>query len=67
MMLVKKKSAFTGEINSLELDITHQQVVRWQNGELIQNVFPELSSGEREFLISGVTENEWTEAFGETK
>ena len=27
---------------------------RWQSGELIQNVFPELSVNEREMLISSV-------------
>jgi hypothetical protein len=36
----------------------------WEGGELIQNVMPELSPEEREFLISGITPKEWDEYYG---
>jgi hypothetical protein len=49
----------TGEKNEMLLPVTNEQIERWQNGELIQNVFPHLSPSEREFLISGVTPEEW--------
>tara|TARA_R100001126_G_C4844936_1_gene158907 strand:- start:360 stop:554 length:195 start_codon:yes stop_codon:yes gene_type:complete len=49
----------TGEKNTMLLPVTNEQIDRWQNGELIQNVFPHLSPSEREFLISGVTPEEW--------
>jgi hypothetical protein len=32
---------------------------RWKAGELIQNVFPDLSIEEREFMISGYTPPEF--------
>lgn len=32
---------------------------KWKVGELIQDVMPELSDGDREFLISNLTPNEW--------
>ena len=38
---------------------------RWQNGELIQNVWPEMPPGRREQLISGTHEACFDEAFGE--
>jgi hypothetical protein len=38
---------------------------RWEMGELAQDVFPHLSSSQREFIISGITEEEWDEAFYE--
>lgn len=34
-------------VNSLDFEI-------WDNGELIQNAFPYLSSDERELLVSGI-------------
>ena len=43
----------------MELDITYEQLKRWQDGELIQNVFPDLNVDEREFLMTGITSDEW--------
>lgn len=63
-MLVTKKSSISGKINSMELPITEAQLEAHQNGELVQDVFPNLSVEEREFLISGITPNEWKEMFG---
>lgn len=34
-----------------------------QSGNLIQNVFPDMSPDRREFLISGITPAEWEELF----
>ena len=59
MMLITKQSVMTGEKNTMLLPVTNEQINRWQNGELIQNVFPHLTPSEREFLISGVTPEEW--------
>lgn len=46
----------TGSIRQFEL---------WLEGSLIQNVFPELTEDEREFLISGMTPDEWSAYIGE--
>jgi len=65
-MLVKKTSIFSGDTNEMELDITQEQMDRWQKGgELIQNVFPHLSPEQREFLMSGATPEEWDRLFPE--
>jgi len=32
-------------------------------GQYIQQAFPFLTSGQREFLITGLTETEWSELF----
>lgn len=37
----------------------------WKHGALIQDVFPELSKEQREFMISGTTPAEWHKFFGE--
>lgn len=38
----------------MDLPITQHQLDRWQAGELIQHVMPELTAEQREFLISGL-------------
>ena len=50
---------FTQKENTMELDITQAQLDRWQNGELIQNVFPYLTADEREFIKTGIAPDSW--------
>lgn len=63
-MLVIRRSPLTGEMNSRYLDITDEQLRAWAQGELAQFAFPNLTAGEREFVISGYTEQDWEEIFG---
>lgn len=46
-----------GETSEMVLDL--DKVNRWQRGEFVQNVFPELSAAERELLISGTHGHCW--------
>ena len=62
-MLVGRKSLFTGAKSEMEIDVTEKQITLWMEGELIQNVMPNLSPDEREFLMTGITPAEWDEAF----
>ncbi len=63
-MIVETVSLLTGNKHSREIPITFDQVRRWRSGEFIQDVAPHLTSFEREFMISGITEEEWEEHFG---
>ena len=63
-MMITKKSMFSGQAHTMDLPVTRAQLDRWQGGELIQTVFPFLSSSEREFLMTGVTSAEWDHEFG---
>jgi hypothetical protein len=64
-MKVTRKSMFTGKENTLDLDITQEQLIRYETGsEVIQRVFPRLSADEREFIKTGVTPEEWNATFG---
>ena len=67
MLEVTKKSILSGKTNTMTLDITQEHLDMYEQvgGLLIQAVFPNLSAGEREFLISGITPEEWNETFGE--
>lgn len=62
-MLIKKISPLTGEENSMEIDVTQEQIEKWQNGTLIQNAMPRLSSAEREFIKTGYTQEDWDKIF----
>ena len=66
-MKVTRKSPLTHEINSMDLDITAEQVIRWDRGELIQDVFPHLTPDEKEFIQTGITPEDWNEMVGETE
>lgn len=63
-MQVTRKSPFSGKTHTLELPITEEQVQKWADGALIQDAFPGLSPAEREFIMSGITSEEWNEMFG---
>lgn len=45
------------------LSLDRQAVANWQAGELIQNVFPDMSIGDRELLISGTHPACWDKLF----
>lgn len=62
-MKVTRTSPISGKTNTKTLDITEDQIKNWQNGELLQNAFPNLTSDEREFFKSGITAEEWEEMF----
>ena len=65
MTTITRKSQLSGNTNSMELDVTQAQLDRWQDGELIQDVFPHLNADEREFIKTGITPQEWSDTFGE--
>lgn len=64
-MILTKKSLITGKDNTMVLSITEEEyvqgMIRRSNGELIQNVFPNMSTLEREFILTGSTEDEWND------
>ena len=64
-MLITRKSILTGITREMELEITPNQMKRWLQGELIQDVMPNLSPSEREFLMNGITSEEWNVLLGE--
>jgi|TARA_R110000803_G_scaffold197800_1_gene261413 hypothetical protein len=65
MMTITRTDPITNAINSLSLDVTQEQLNLWQDGELIQDVMPNLNADEREFIVSGITIGSWDNLFGE--
>jgi len=65
-MLVRRKSGLTGKVHEMDLPITQEQLDRWYSGKgMIQHIFPDLTPDQREFIMTGATQQEWDEHFGE--
>jgi hypothetical protein len=66
-MLVTRTSQITGKVATLDLEVSQAQLdridVRHYTLELVQNIVPDLSAEHREFLMTGVTPEEWNELF----
>jgi len=60
-MKITRTSGLTGAINTRDLDITPAQYTQYLSGTLAQLAFPHLSADDREFLIAGITPEEWRE------
>jgi hypothetical protein len=65
-MNIQKTSQFTGKVHVMDLDITEAQFAELQSPgrRQIQQVVPQLTAEEREFLLTGVTPDEWKKVFG---
>ena len=63
-MKVTRTSPFTGITRTLDLNITEAQVSAYNRGALLQNAFPQLSAGDREFFKTGITDEEWNKHIG---
>ena len=62
-MLITKTSPFSGNTNVMEIDVTQEQLSSWKSGTLIQDAMPHLTPDEREFIMTGITPEEWDSAF----
>jgi len=62
-MQITRTNPFNGETNTLNIDVTDEQVQAYMGGALIQDAFPQLTAGEREFIKTGITEEAWDEMF----
>ena len=79
-MLITRTSGVSGKVNAMEIELSPEEVnnflameqhtlcgfKKWVvPGKLIQDAFPSLSADEREFLMTGITPEEWNSIFGE--
>ncbi len=62
-MLITRTSRFSGITRTRELPITDAQLARWQAGVVIQQAMPHLSAADREFVLTGITAEEWDAMF----
>ena len=46
-------------MHTMTIPCTEQQFSDWETGMLIQNAMPNISPEHREFLMTGITPDEW--------
>lgn len=64
-MQITKKSILTGVTRTQDLPITEAQLAKYYEGAtLIQDILPHLTTSQREFLMTGITDDEWAVVFG---
>lgn len=65
-MKITRISILTGIRRDREINVTTEQIAAWRGGMLIQNAMPDLTEDEREFIMTGITPEEWEEYIGES-
>lgn len=63
-MNITRKSVLTGVERTLDLPVTESQMMLYLRGELAQVAFPALSAADREFIMNGITAEEWNDRVG---
>ena len=68
-MLVTRVSQLTGVEHTLDLPVTQDQMDEFNaprhQRRYVQDIFPNLSASQREFLLTGMTDDEWDVMFGD--
>jgi len=62
-MKITRTSMTTGITRTLDLPVTSEQLQAWKDGVLIQRAMPHLSNDDREFIMTGITAEEWDDTF----
>jgi hypothetical protein len=62
-MKITRKSIITGIVREKEIDVTEEQIGAWESGTLSQVAFSNISDEDREFLMTGIAEEEWNDLF----
>jgi len=62
-MKITRQSMSTGIVRTLDLPVTQEQLDLWESGLVIQRAMPNLTADEREFIMTGITGDEWKELF----
>ena len=63
-MIVIRESLISGDVSKMDLPITDEQLKSWNEGTLVHVAFPNLTPCEREFVMTGITPQEWDDTFG---
>ena len=63
-MLITRKSPLTGKETTLDLPVSQAQMDRYYaKRELVQNIFRGLTASQREFIMTGYTQEDWDTMF----
>jgi hypothetical protein len=56
-------SSHSGKTHVREIEVDPDDIIKWKKGALIQTVLHYVPAPEREFLMSGITPDEWLTIF----
>jgi len=64
-MKITRKSYISGVEKTYEIDVTEEQMLEFnsQNRRKIQEIFPNIKAWEREFILTGINNEEWNQIF----
>lgn len=63
-MIITRTSILSGQTSERDIDCTEEQLDLFMAGIHVQLCFPHLSTDDREFILSGITPEEWTTYLG---
>ena len=64
-MEITRRSRLSGRVTTREINVTQEQLDRWEAKDgLIQEIMPRVSAEDREFIMTGITPDEWDMTFG---
>lgn len=58
MLTISKRSAVSGTVQTMDVDITGAALLDYGNGHPLAEVAPQLTAAERRFLETGITPEE---------
>lgn len=68
-MLIERRSPLTGKVNTMDLPVTQAQLdemaLPGPQRRYVQDIFPDLTNDEREFIKTGYTPEDWAAMFPE--
>jgi hypothetical protein len=59
MIDITRTSPITNQTQCMEIEITQDQYDAWKSGVLIQDAMPDLSDDDREYIMTGMTPEDW--------
>ena len=66
-MLITRRSPLTGQFNTVDLPVTQEQLDEMARPSTerryVQDIFPDLTSAQREFILTGCTDDDWNAMF----
>lgn len=62
-MIIKRTCPFSGEPKEMDLPVTQEQMDAFEAGNKVQHVFPNLTASQREFILTGITDDQWDKTF----
>lgn len=63
-MKITRKSVISGIERVKDIPVNPEHFIQWVNGAgSIQDIMPYLNTEDREFILSGIVQKEWDDAF----